>query len=163
MGISFVERESDLPSAVMNALSFSDAVVVERKIAGTEVAAGMVADASDPLPLVEIVPKSGLFDYAARYTPGTTEYYAPARIADEVMASCRDEATKTFRALSIRDVGRADMIVDADGSPWVIDVNVSPGMTDTSLLPMAAAAAGVDLPELCDRVVRLPLARRQAR
>lgn len=161
MGISFVERERDLPSAVMNALSFSDAVVVERKIAGTEVAAGMVADASDPLPLVEIVPKSGVFDYAARYTPGTTEYYAPARVGDEVMASCRDEATKTFRALSIRDVGRADMIVDAEGAPWVIDVNVSPGMTDTSLLPMAAAAAGVDLPELCDRVVQLPLARRQ--
>jgi D-alanine-D-alanine ligase len=79
------------------------------------------------------------------------------------MASCRDEATKTFRALSIRDVGRADMIVDAEGAPWVIDVNVSPGMTDTSLLPMAAAAAGVDLPELCDRVVQLPLARRQPR
>jgi D-alanine-D-alanine ligase len=160
MGITFVEREHDLPSAVMNALSFSDAVIVERKVVGAEVAVGMVGDAADPLPLVEIVPKSGVFDYAARYTPGTTEYYAPARVSDEVTAASRDEATKTFRALSIRDVGRADAIVDADGTPWIVDVNVSPGMTDTSLLPMAAAAAGVDLPELCDRIVRLALSRR---
>ena len=161
MGLSFVERQPDLASAVMNALSFSDAVVVERKVAGTEIAVGMVGDPADPLPLVEVVPKSEVFDYAARYTPGTTEYYAPARVSDEVAASCRDEATKTFRALSIRDVGRADVIVDGDGGPWVIDVNVSPGMTDTSLLPMAGAAAGVDLPELCDRVVQLALSRRE--
>jgi D-alanine-D-alanine ligase len=160
MGLSFVDRESDLPSAVMNALSFSDAVVIERRIAGTEVALGMVGDAGDPLPLVEVVPKSGVFDYAARYTPGTTEYYAPARVSDEVTAACRDEATRTFRALSIRDVGRADVIVDDEGRPWVIDVNVSPGMTDTSLLPMGAAAAGIDLPELCDRIVQLALSRR---
>lgn len=163
MGLSFVEREGDLPSAVMNALSFSDGVVVERKISGTEVAVAIVGDAADPLPLVEIVPKSGVFDYAARYTPGATEYYAPARVSDEMTAACRDAATKTFRALSIRDVGRADMIVDQDGTPWVIDVNVSPGMTDTSLLPMAAAAAGVDLPELCERVAQLALARRARR
>jgi D-alanine-D-alanine ligase len=160
MGLSFVDRESDLPSAVMNALSFSDAVVVERRIAGTEVALGMVGDAGDPLPLVEVVPKSGVFDYAARYTPGTTEYYAPARVSDEVTAACRDEATRTFRALAIRDVGRADVIVDDEGRPWVIDVNVSPGMTDTSLLPMGAAAAGIDLPELCDRIAQLALSRR---
>lgn len=161
MGLSFVERETDLPSAVMNALSFSDAVVVERKVVGTEIAVGMVGDAADPLPLVEIVPKSGVFDYAARYTAGATAYHAPARVTDEVTASCREEATKTFRALSIRDVGRADLMVDADGTPWVVDVNVSPGMTDTSLLPMAAAAAGVDLPELCDRVAKLALSRRR--
>jgi D-alanine-D-alanine ligase len=159
MGLSFVDREHDLPSAVMSALSFSDAVVVERRVDGTEVAIGMVGDPSTPLPLVEVVPKSGVFDYAARYTPGTTEYYAPARVSPEVTQACQDEAAKTFRALEVRDVGRVDVLVDAAGAPWVIDVNVSPGMTDTSLLPMGAAAAGIDLPELCERVLRLALAR----
>jgi D-alanine-D-alanine ligase len=151
MGISFVEREADLPAAVMSGLSFAEAVVIEHRIRGTEVAVGMV-DGLDDLPLVEVVPKSGAFDYAARYTPGTTEYYAPARLDPEVTAACRDAARRAFEALSMRHLSRADVIVDRAG-PWVVDVNVSPGMTDTSLLPMAAEAAGVGFAELCERIV----------
>lgn len=158
MGLTFVERERDLPNAVMNALSFSDAAVVERRIEGPEVAAGMVAG-TEPLPLVEIVPKSGLFDYAARYTPGTTEYYAPARLGPETAETVRAVATRAFEVLGVRDVGRADVMVDTAGAPWVVDVNVSPGMTDTSLLPMAAQAAGIGFEELCERVLRLALDR----
>ena len=158
MGLSFVEHERDLPQAVMNALSFSDAAVIEHKVDGPEVAAGMVGD-SGPLPLVEIVPKSGVFDYAARYTPGATEYHAPARIPPEVAAACQTEAARAFRALGLRDVSRADVMIDADGCPWIVDVNVSPGMTDTSLLPMAARAAGIGFEELCDRILRLALER----
>lgn len=158
MGLSFVEHERDLPHAVMNALSFADAAVIERKIDGPEVAAGMVGD-TEPLPLVEIVPKSGVFDYAARYTPGATEYYAPARIPPEVAAACHRAAAGAFQALGLRDVSRADVMIDTGGRPWVVDVNVSPGMTDTSLLPMAAQAAGIGFDELCDRVLRLALER----
>jgi D-alanine-D-alanine ligase len=159
MGLSFVHRETDLPHAVMSALSFADAVVVERMVEGTEVAASMVGEPDDPLPLVEIVPKSGVFDYAARYTPGATEYYAPARLAPEVATRCVDQATRAFHTLGLRDIGRADIMLDADGGPWVVDVNVSPGMTDTSLVPMAAQAAGVPFADLCERVVRLALTR----
>jgi D-alanine-D-alanine ligase len=158
MGLSFVEREADLPHAVMNALSFSDAAIVERRIDGPEVAAAIVAGL-DPLPLVEIVPKAGVFDYAARYTPGSTEYYAPARVEAEVAEACRREAARTFETLDLRDVSRIDIMVDARGRPWVVDVNTSPGMTDTSLLPMAAAASGVALDELCERLVGLALQR----
>lgn len=158
MGLSFVEHERDLPQAVMNALSFSDAAVVERKIAGPEVAVGML-EGTGALPLVEVVPRSGVFDYAARYTPGATEYYAPARLSPEVTAACQAEADRAFRTLGLRDVARADVMVDEGGRPWIVDVNVSPGMTITSLLPMAAQAAGIGFEELCDRVLRLALDR----
>ncbi|MEW6059611.1 MAG: D-alanine--D-alanine ligase [Actinomycetota bacterium] len=159
MGLSFVDREADLPPAVMSALSFSDAAVVERKIEGKEVAVGMVGSPDEPLPLVEIVPKSGVFDYAARYTAGATEYFAPARVPPEVADACRDEAARAFRTLGQRDVSRADIMIDEAGQPWVVDVNASPGMTDTSLLPMAAQSAGISLADLCERILQLALAR----
>lgn len=159
MGLKFVDRAPDLPAAVMGALSFGDAAVIERKIEGTEVAAAMVGSPEDSLPLVEVVPKSGLFDYAARYTAGATEYFAPARLSPEVTAACTREAARAFETLGLRDVSRADIMVDRDGRPHVIDVNVSPGMTDTSLLPMSASAAGLSFPDLCARIVELALAR----
>jgi D-alanine-D-alanine ligase len=159
MGMSFVDHERDLPHAVMNALSFSDAAVIERRVDGTEVTAGMLGGTSEPLPLVEVVPKSGVFDYAARYTPGATEYFAPARLSPEVAAACQGAAARAFEVLEVRDVGRADVMLDAGGRPWIVDVNVSPGMTDTSLLPMAAQAAGTGFEELCERVVRMALDR----
>lgn len=160
MGLSFVDREADLPHAVMGALSFAEAAVVERKVEGTEVAAAMVASEDELLPLVEIRPKSGVFDYAARYTPGATEYFAPARLAPEVAAAAHREAARAFEALGLRDVSRADILVDTGGVPWVVDVNISPGMTDTSLLPMAAQSAGIGFADLCDRIIQLALARR---
>jgi D-alanine-D-alanine ligase len=159
MGMSFVDHEHDLTHAVMNALSFSDTAVIERRIDGTEVAVGLVGSTGEQLPLVEIVPKSGVFDYAARYTAGATEYFAPARVGPEVAAACQAAAAKAFDVLGVRDVGRADILLDGDGTPWVIDVNVSPGMTDTSLLPMAARVAGVAFDELCERIVLLALER----
>jgi D-alanine-D-alanine ligase len=159
MGLSFVDREADLPHAVMSALAFAKAVVVERRIDGTEVAASMVGSPQDPLPLVEVVPKSGVFDYAARYTPGATEYFAPGRLAPEVTAACHQEAARAFVTLGLRDVGRADIMVDTRGVPWIVDVNTSPGMTDTSLLPMAAQSAGLGFPDLCERIVQLALSR----
>lgn len=159
MGLSFVERETDLPHAVMNALSYSDAAIVERRIDGTEVAASMLGSPDDILPLVEVTPKSGVYDYAARYTAGATEYHAPARLDADLTSTVQSVATQTFRELGQRDVSRADILVAADGSPWVVDVNVSPGMTDTSLLPMAAQAAGITFADLCERILRLALAR----
>lgn len=160
MGLTFVDHERDLPHAVMNALSFADTAIVERRIAGPEVAAGIVGD-TEALPLVEIVPKSGVFDYAARYTPGATEYYAPARLDLDATSAAQAAAARAHEVLGLRDVSRVDVMVDAEGSPWVVDVNVSPGMTDTSLLPMAAQAAGIGFEDLCERVLQLALARQR--
>ncbi|MEX0753517.1 MAG: D-alanine--D-alanine ligase [Actinomycetota bacterium] len=158
-GVGFVEREADLAAAIMAALSYAEAVIVERKIVGTEIAAGLIGDEPEVLPLVEIEPKSGVYDYAARYTAGATEYHAPARLAPEIAGEVASEAVRSFEVLGLRDVSRVDVIVDRDGIPWVLEVNVSPGMTETSLLPMAAKAAGLSLGDLCDRVVRAALAR----
>jgi len=158
MGLSFVEREPDLPAAIMGALSFSDACIVERKVLGTEVTAGLLGNPPEALPLVEIVPKSGTYDYGSRYTTGATEYFAPARLESGVTQMSHSVALQAFLALHLKDVGRADIIVDQQGDPWVLEVNVSPGMTEMSLLPMAAQAAGLSLADLCERVLELALA-----
>ena len=159
LGVGFVEREADLAGAVMSALAFSGSVVVEAKVEGSEVAAGSAGTPLEALPLVEIVPKNGVYDFAARYTAGATEYFAPARLSAEVAAACVDQAARAAGALHLRDVTRVDLIVDRDDRPWVLEVNVAPGMTETSLLPMAAQAAGMGLEDLCDRVMRAALAR----
>lgn len=159
LGVGFVEREQDLPAAVMAALSFSGAAVIETKVEGTEVACALVGTGLEALPLVEIEPKDGVYDYAARYTAGVTDYFAPARIPAGSAAAVADEARRAATALRLRDLTRVDAIVDAQGRPWILEVNVSPGMTDTSLVPMAAQAAGLSLADLCDRVISAALER----
>jgi len=154
LGVSAVEREADLAGAVMGALSFSGAAIVERMIRGTEVAAGFVGRSMEALPLVEIVPKDGIYDYSARYTAGATEYFVPARLDAGVAAAVRDAARAAVEALRIRSVGRVDVLVTAEGEPQVLEVNVSPGMTETSLLPMAAEAGGITFGSLCDDIIR---------
>jgi D-alanine-D-alanine ligase len=163
LGVGFVEREADLARAVMAALAFSGAAIVERKIEGTEVAVGMTGAPLEALPLVEISPKSGVYDYAARYTAGATDYFAPARLDDGTAADVRSVSTEAAAALGLRDVTRVDVIVDAAGAPWVLEVNVSPGMTETSLVPMAAQAGGMSISALCDTVIRAAIARRSLR
>ena len=159
LGVGFVERQADLAGAVMAALAFSGAVVVEAKVEGSEIAAGVAGSPLEALPLVEIVPKGGVYDYAARYTAGATEYFAPARMGAETAAACVELARRSVEALHLRDVARVDLMIDRDDRPWVLEVNVAPGMTETSLLPMAAQAAGMTMPDLCERVVRSALTR----
>jgi D-alanine-D-alanine ligase len=159
LGVTFVARAGDLPGAVMAALSFSGAAVVERTVQGTEIALGLIGDGLEALPAVEIVPKNGVYDYAARYTAGATEYFCPARLSSDASQAATEAASAAASALRLRDVTRVDAIVDGDGRPWILEVNVSPGMTETSLLPMAAHAAGMSLADLCDSVLRSALDR----
>ena len=159
LGVGFIERAGDLPQAVMAALSYSGAVVIEAKVEGREVASALVGEAMEALPLVEIVPKGGVYDYAARYTAGATGYFAPARLEDGPTAAVIGIARRVAEALGLRDLTRVDLIVDDSDRPWVLEVNVSPGMTETSLVPMAAQARGMSLSELCDVVLRSALAR----
>jgi D-alanine-D-alanine ligase len=159
LGMSFVEREADLPQAVMAALSFSGAALIEAKVEGREVAAALAGADLEPLPLVEIVPKEGIYDYAARYTAGATEYFCPARTSEGASAAVAGAAATAASALRLRDLTRVDLIVDPSEQPWVLEVNVSPGMTETSLVPMAAQASGLTLSDLCDIVLRSVEAR----
>jgi D-alanine-D-alanine ligase len=159
LGVGFVQREAELPPAVMAALSFSVAAIVEAKIEGTEISAGLIGDPLVSLPLVEIEPKGGVYDYAARYTAGATEFFAPARLTPEVAERCTGSAERAAAALRLRDLTRVDMIVDREGVPWILDAKVSPGMTETSLLPMGAHAAGMSLAQLCDRILESAASR----
>jgi D-alanine-D-alanine ligase len=159
LGVGFFERAADLPQAVMAALSFSGAAVIEAKVEGREVAVALAGSQLEPLPLVEIVPKGGVYDYAARYTAGATEYFCPARLSDAAAATVVGVAELAASALHLRDLTRVDLIVDGEDQPWVLEVNVSPGMTETSLVPMAAQAHGMALPQLCDNVLRSAMAR----
>jgi D-alanine-D-alanine ligase len=159
LGVVAVEGTDDLAPAVLSALSFSGAVVIERRVHGVEVAVTGLGTPMRVLPPVEIAPKDGVYDYGARYTAGSTEYFAPARLAPDAHERVRDAAARTFDALRTRDLGRVDIIVDRDGRPWVLEANVSPGMTDTSLVPMAAQASGLSFTQLCDTVLQSTIAR----
>src|SRR6185295_13706464 len=98
---------------------------------------------------VEVRPKEGSYDYANKYTAGATEYFCPASFDVAVTEAIQAAALGAFRAVGGRDYGRIDVMVRADGSPVVLEVNTLPGMTETSLLPKAAAASGIDYPTLC--------------
>lgn len=159
LGVTPVERTADLAAAVMSALSFSGAALIERRVEGTEVSVAGLGHPLRLLPPVEIVPKDGVYDYGARYTAGATDYFTPARLGADVTDRVREVANATFEALGTRDIGRVDMIVTAEGAPAVLEANVSPGMTETSLVPMAAHAAGSSFGELCDVVIRSAMNR----
>lgn len=154
LGVTTVENHAGLSTALMAALSFSDAAVIEARVEGTEVAVALAGPDLEALPIVEIHPKEGVYDYAARYTAGATDYLAPARVSPDVEREILDQARTAAASLGVRDLTRVDIIVDREGAPWVLEVNVCPGMTETSLVPMAAAAAGLTLADLCDNVIR---------
>ena len=133
-------------------------VLVEEKISGRETTVGILGD--QPLPIVEVRPKSGVYDYRTKYSVGATEYFCPAPFEDATTRRVQDAALGAFRAIGGRDYSRVDVMVRADGSPVVLEVNTLPGMTETSLLPKAALAAGIGYAELCQRMVDLALKRK---
>jgi len=150
LGASVVHTASELPNAMVGCFAYGDTALIERFVEGTEVAVSVVDTGSGPVPLpvVEIVADGGVYDYAARYTAGQTEFFTPARLSDEVTEAVMRTAVAAHETLGLRDLSRTDLIVDAEGIPWFLEVNVAPGMTETSLLPQAAVAAKLDLGSL---------------
>jgi D-alanine-D-alanine ligase len=146
-GVTIVEERSGLPRAMVDAYTYGDVALVEQRIAGTEIAIGVIDTGDGPvaLPAVEIEPLSGVYSFEARYNAGETRFYTPARIDREVAAAARDAALAAHRALGLRHLSRVDLIVDGAGTPWFLEANVLPGLTETSLLPQALEAAGHDL------------------
>jgi len=157
VGLQFVERVEDWQKALAEALKFDSEVLVEEKIAGRETTVGILAD--QPLPIVEVRPKTGSYDYKNKYTAGCTEYFCPADFDPAMTKRIQSAALGAFQAVGGRDYARVDVMVRASGEPVVLEVNTLPGMTETSLLPKAAAAAGLDYAQLCQRMVDLALKR----
>ncbi|MPZ73801.1 MAG: D-alanine--D-alanine ligase [Nitriliruptorales bacterium] len=157
LGVGLVSEPAQLAPALMAAFSFHDVVLLERFVHGTEVAVSIVA--GEPLPPVEAVPRTGRYDFSARYTHGATEYFAPARLDSQVLDACVEVSAKAWDLLGCRDVSRADLMVDGDGQPWLLEFDTCPGMTETSLLPTAATAAGMTFPDLCEQVLQSAMSR----
>jgi D-alanine-D-alanine ligase len=157
VGLQFVERVADWGRALAEALRYDSQVLMEEKIAGRETTVGILAGRA--LPVVEVRPKSGAYDYQNKYTPGSTEYLCPAPFDETATARIQEAGFKAFEAIGGRDYARVDVMVRPNGEPVVLEVNTLPGMTETSLLPKAAAAAGLGYARLCQRMVDLALAR----
>jgi len=159
VGLHFVERAEDWNNAIVGALKFDSEVLVEEKIIGRETTVGILD--GQPLPLVEVRPKVGSYDYQNKYTVGATEYFCPADFDPATTKKIQDAALGAFRAIGGRDYARVDVMVRSSGDPVVLEVNTLPGMTETSLLPKAAAAAGLNYEQLCQRMVDLALKRKK--
>ncbi len=121
--------------------------LVEHCISGVEVAVSVLDGTA--LPVVEVAPKSGVYDFASKYTQGATDYYCPARLKDDVLLQCQNIAEQAVQLLGCTGAPRVDLIVPESGVPVVLEVNTIPGMTSTSLLPKAAAQVGIDFADLC--------------
>jgi D-alanine-D-alanine ligase len=161
LGAQVVTDRSEMPAAMVSCLAYSDTVLAERFVRGTEVAVTVVNDGPElrALPAVEIDARGGVYDYTARYTPGTVAFHCPARLDDATQARLAETALAAHRLLGLRDVSRMDAVVDEEGRVQVLEVNVSPGITETSLLPMAVRAAGMDLGRLYSALVERAIAR----
>lgn len=160
LGTTQVAAAEDLPGAMIGCFAYGDTALVERCLVGTEVAVGVIdlGDGPRALPPVEIRPRTGGYDYAARYTAGQTEFYVPARLSPADAAAVSAAAVTAHRALGLRDLSRTDLIVTPDGVHF-LEVNVAPGLTETSTLPMALESAGQALGTVCRDLLSLAAAR----
>ncbi|HMP90338.1 MAG TPA: D-alanine--D-alanine ligase [Kiritimatiellia bacterium] len=155
IGLTIVKDESEWPVALETSLKYDEEVLVEAFVSGRELTVGIVGQ--EVYPVVEIRAPGGHYDYRAKYTTGTTEYLCPAPLEEEVARECQHLAWKTFQALGARGLGRVDIRLTGDNIPYVLELNSIPGFTSTSLLPKAARAAGIEFPELCEKIVMLTL------
>lgn len=161
LGCTVVRAADDLPGAMVNAFAYGDTALVERLVVGREVAVPVVDTGHGPraLPVVEIRPDGGVYDYTARYTAGSTEFEVPAKLEDDLAEECARVAVAAHRALGLRDLSRSDLMVDEQGTVWFLEVNVAPGLTETSTVPLSVQAAGLDLGELVGTLVRCAVDR----
>jgi D-alanine-D-alanine ligase len=151
IGVSVVRRGEELVPALKEAGKYDEEILVEEFMEGKEITVGILEDI--PLPIIEIAPKSGFYDYHSKYTKGETEYIIPARIPREKYLYAQEVSLKAFQALGCSGCARVDLMTDEDGNPFVIDVNTMPGMTETSLIPKAAGYAGISFEDLVERIL----------
>ena len=151
LGVSRVSDSAELADAIAHAMTFDDVVLVEKWIDGGEYTMGIVD--GEPLPIIKLETPHEFYDYDAKYHADTTRYLCPCGLSDASMESVTTLALDAFSALGASGWGRVDFMLDSDGQPWLIELNTVPGMTDHSLVPMAAASAGMTFEELVVRIL----------
>jgi D-alanine-D-alanine ligase len=158
VGSRAAKTREELAAAIADALRFDSDVLVEQLIVGRELTVGVLGD--QVLPIIEIKPLEGFYDYTNKYTKGKTEYFCPADLPGEVAAKIQAHALAAHRSVGNTIYSRVDFLLEGD-KPFCLEINTIPGMTATSLLPKAAAAVGITFSELCRRIVELSWAARQ--
>jgi D-alanine-D-alanine ligase len=153
VGMTLVQSAKGLDAAVELARRYDDEVMTEQFIPGRELTVGILGDV--PLPVGEIIPQHELFDYECKYTPGMSEEAFPARLDTALARQLQEQALTAHRALKLGAYSRVDFRLSPEGDIFCLEANTLPGMTRTSLFPQAARAAGIEFPELCERLCRL--------
>ncbi len=161
VGLKVVKEKTNLKSSIKESMKYGKCLLVEKYLRGTEVTVGILGQGHDlePLPVVEIVPQRGVYDFKSKYTPGQTQYIVPARLPPKLYEKTQLLAIQAFKALNLDIVARIDMLIEEDRNLYVLEANTNPGMTATSLLPKAALAAGYEFPELLKRIIELAIKR----
>lgn len=157
IGVYIVSTEEEYQKALEKSFTYEDEIVIEPYIKGREFAVGIIDGKA--LPVIEIIPKSGFFDYANKYQSGCTEEICPANIPDEIAEKMQRATELAFRALQLDVYSRADFLLDENGEIYCLEVNTLPGMTSASLLPKEAKAAGIEYGELCELIIEKSLKR----
>jgi D-alanine-D-alanine ligase len=155
VGLTLVKARSALQPAIAEARKFDDEVMIEQFIAGRELTVGILGD--EALPVGEIIPKHEIYDYECKYTPGMAREEFPAKLTVAETKAVQELALTAFKALKLAGYARIDFRMTVDGTFYCLEANTLPGMTELSLIPQAAAAAGIAFPELCERIVQLAL------
>lgn len=154
IGVIIVENAAEIEAAVTEALTYSGHIVVEEFIKGKELTVSILgSDQPKALPIIEIVPQSGKYDYKSKYTKGATEYIVPARLDSKVAEYIQKVALDAYKLLGCRGIGRVDIMFGDNNQPYVLEINTIPGMTATSLVPKAAAAIGISFADLCEQIL----------
>ena len=151
IGVSIVREKEELVPALKKAAECDEDLLVEAFIQGKEITVGILEEVV--LPIIEIVPRSGFYDYRSKYTRGETQYIIPARLPREKYLLAQEISLKAFKALGCSGCVRVDLMADEEGDSYVIDVNTMPGMTETSLVPQAAQHAGIPFGDLAERIL----------
>jgi D-alanine-D-alanine ligase len=167
VGVHIIRNEREIDGAIADATTYDRELLVERFVPGRELTVGILGDQA--LPVLEIIPKGGFYDFNNKYpflnpnAGGSAEHVCPAEIGPEKTAEVQQLALRAFRALGLEVYARVDVLLPQDGEATVLEANTIPGMTEASLLPEAAAAAGISYPELCARIIELSAKRRGAK
>lgn len=156
IGVEIVKEENQLDEALANAFKYSRDILVEEFIGGKELTVSMMQKDGEvvALPVIHIAPHSGMYDYHSKYTKGATEYICPADLDEETTKKVQEISKQAYEVLGCSGVARADVMLDEEGNGYVLEINTVPGMTATSLVPKAAAAAGISFPELCNIILQ---------
>ena len=163
VGVVIVKTEPELESAIREAASYDRELLIEKFVPGRELTIGVLGDQA--LPILEIIPKGGFYDFNNKYPflnpqiGGGAEHVCPAKIPQEKTRQIQELALRAFRALGLEVYGRVDVILSDTDEPFVLEINTIPGMTEASLLPEAAAAAGITYVDLCLQIIELSRAR----